>query len=49
MITEHRAVVAAVAEHDPDEAEARLRHHLRMVLREIPRLRSEHPDFFEEP
>jgi GntR family transcriptional regulator, rspAB operon transcriptional repressor len=49
MIAEHRAVVAAVAGHDPDEAEARLRHHLRMVLREIPRLRSNHPDFFEEP
>jgi len=49
MIAEHRAVVAAVAEHNPDEAESRLRHHLRMVLREIPRLRSHHPDFFEEP
>jgi DNA-binding GntR family transcriptional regulator len=49
MIAEHRAVVNAVAAHDPDEAEARLRHHLRMVLREIPRLRAEHADFFEEP
>jgi GntR family transcriptional regulator, rspAB operon transcriptional repressor len=49
MIAEHRDVVAAVAEHDPDLAEERLRHHLRMVLREIPQIRSEHPDYFEEP
>jgi DNA-binding GntR family transcriptional regulator len=49
MIAEHRGVVAAVAEHDPDLAEERLRHHLRMVLREIPQIRSEHPDYFEEP
>src|SRR5919201_6848935 len=49
MIAEHRGVVAAVAEHDPDEAESQLRHHLRMVLREIPQLRVQHPDYFEEP
>jgi GntR family transcriptional regulator, rspAB operon transcriptional repressor len=49
MITEHRGVVAAVAEHDPDLAEERLHHHLRMVLREVPQIRSEHPDYFEEP
>jgi GntR family transcriptional regulator, rspAB operon transcriptional repressor len=49
MIAEHRDVVAAVAEHDPDLAEERLRHHLRMVLREIPQIRSENPNYFEEP
>jgi DNA-binding GntR family transcriptional regulator len=49
MIVEHRDVVAAVAEHDPDLAEERLRHHLRMVLREIPQIRSENPNYFEEP
>jgi DNA-binding GntR family transcriptional regulator len=42
-------VVDAVAAHDADEAETRLRHHLRMVLREVPQLRAEHPDYFEEP
>jgi DNA-binding GntR family transcriptional regulator len=47
MIDEHRAVLAAVAEHDADSAEELLRHHLRMVLREVPRLRTEHPDYFE--
>jgi GntR family transcriptional regulator, rspAB operon transcriptional repressor len=49
MIAEHRDVVDAVAEHDPDLAEERLRHHLRMVLREIPQIRTENPDFFELP
>jgi GntR family transcriptional regulator, rspAB operon transcriptional repressor len=49
MIAEHRAVVDAVADHDPNEAEERLRDHLRMVLRELPRLRREDPDYFEYP
>jgi DNA-binding GntR family transcriptional regulator len=42
-------VVDAVADHDPNEAEERLRDHLRMVLRELPRLRREDPDYFEYP
>jgi GntR family transcriptional regulator, rspAB operon transcriptional repressor len=48
MISEHRTVVAAVAAHDPDEAERALRHHLRMVLREVPRLRERNPDYFNQ-
>jgi DNA-binding GntR family transcriptional regulator len=48
MVDEHRAIVSAVARHDADEAELTLRYHLRMVLRELPRIRSEHPDFFDE-
>jgi len=48
MIAEHRAVVSAVAEHDPDEAENQLRHHLRMVLSTLPAIREQHPDYFEE-
>ena len=47
MISEHRAVVAAVAEHDPDAAEEALRHHLRMVLSTLPAIRAQHPDYFE--
>jgi DNA-binding GntR family transcriptional regulator len=47
MIGEHRQVVAAVAGHDPDAAELALRYHLRGVLRELPRIRTERPDYFE--
>jgi DNA-binding GntR family transcriptional regulator len=49
MLSEHRLVVDAVAAHDPDLAESHLRAHLRTVLREVPRMREEHPDYFERP
>jgi GntR family transcriptional regulator, rspAB operon transcriptional repressor len=48
MVTEHRAVVAAVADGDADRAEDTLRHHLRMVLSSLPQIRAAHPDYFEE-
>jgi DNA-binding GntR family transcriptional regulator len=49
MVEAHRTVAAAVGTHDPDGAEAALREHLRAVLREVPRIREQHPDYFEEP
>ena len=39
---------SAVADHDLDGAEALLRDHLRNVLQEVPRIRAQHPGFFEE-
>jgi DNA-binding GntR family transcriptional regulator len=48
MVSEHRQVVAAVADRDPDEAEAALRHHLRMVLSSLGHIREVHPEFFDE-
>jgi GntR family transcriptional regulator, rspAB operon transcriptional repressor len=48
MIAEHEAVVAAVGDHDPHTAEHALRHHLRMVLSELPRIRAEHPELFDD-
>lgn len=48
MVIEHRAIVDAIAAHDPDRAEDLLRRHLRMVLREVPRIRDQHPEYFEE-
>ncbi len=48
MLSEHRAVVAAVSEGDPDRAEQELRHHLRMVLSSVPQIRTAQPDYFEE-
>jgi len=48
MVAEHREVVAAIADRDADRAEAALRHHLRMVLSQVPALEREHPEFFED-
>ena len=48
MVEEHHAVLAAVAELDPDRAERTLRHHLRMVPSLLGALRERHPDSFEE-
>jgi DNA-binding GntR family transcriptional regulator len=49
MVDAHQAVADAVGAHEPDTAEAVLREHLRAVLREVPRIREQHPDYFEEP
>jgi DNA-binding GntR family transcriptional regulator len=48
MIAEHEAVVTPVAAHDADTAENALRHHLQMVLSELPRIRAEHPELFDD-
>lgn len=48
MMGQHRAVVAAVADRDPQSAETLLRHHLQMVLSSLPHLEAEHPDYFDE-
>ncbi|HWH92807.1 MAG TPA: GntR family transcriptional regulator [Baekduia sp.] len=48
MLAEHRAVVAAVADHDAPRAERELRHHLRMVLSQLPAIREAHPEYFQE-
>jgi DNA-binding GntR family transcriptional regulator len=49
MIVEHHQVLDAVAVNDPDLAESHLRAHLRTVLREVPRMRAEHPNYFDQP
>ncbi len=49
MIAEHHEVLGAVTAHDPDLAETHLRAHLRTVLREVPRMRDEHPEYFKRP
>jgi DNA-binding GntR family transcriptional regulator len=48
MVAEHQVVVDAVGRNEPDAAEDALRHHLRMVLSDLPTIRSEHPDYFED-
>jgi DNA-binding GntR family transcriptional regulator len=48
MIEEHKAVVDAVGRAEPDAAEEALRHHLRMVLSDLPNIRNDHPEYFED-
>lgn len=48
MINEHKAVVDAVGRGEPDAAEEALRHHLRMVLSDLPNIRHDHPEYFED-
>jgi DNA-binding GntR family transcriptional regulator len=48
MVEDHRAITTAIGRHDADEAELAMRYHLRMVLREVPQLRTNHPEFFDE-
>src|SRR3954470_10096908 len=48
MIEEHKAVVDAVGRGEPDAAEEALRHHLRMVLSDLPNIRTAHPEYFED-
>ena len=48
MLAEHQIVLAALRRHEPDEAESALRHHLRMVLPAVPRIRAAHPEYFED-
>jgi GntR family transcriptional regulator, rspAB operon transcriptional repressor len=48
MIEEHKAVVEAFGQGDPDAAEGALRHHLRMVLSDLPTIRHNHPEYFED-
>ena len=49
MVDAHRTVADAVGAHDPDAAEAALREHLRAVLREVPKIREQHPTTSRSP
>jgi DNA-binding GntR family transcriptional regulator len=46
IIEQHRSIVAAVAAHSPDRAEAAMREHLSEILISLPKLAVEHPAFF---
>ena len=46
IIDQHRSVVAAIAAHSPERAEAAMREHLSEILISLPKLAVEHPAFF---
>lgn len=47
LVGQHRAIVAAIAAHDPDAAEAAIRIHLRGVLDDLPKVAAAHADYFQ--
>lgn len=47
MISEHEAVVDAVARREPKRAERALREHLRMVLAALSEIEHQHPEYFQ--
>lgn len=49
LVKQHTAIVAMIAAGDVNRAEEAIRGHLREVLRDLPRIVSDNPDFFEVP
>jgi GntR family transcriptional regulator, rspAB operon transcriptional repressor len=47
LIPQHAEILARIADHDAEGADAALREHLRLILRDLPEFAREHPDFFE--
>jgi DNA-binding GntR family transcriptional regulator len=48
LIEQHRAIMNAVKEHNPEAAEAAMRTHLNEILRSLPHLSQQHPELFED-
>ena len=48
IFRQHREIVAAIAAHDPTQAESAMQQHLRTAFAAIARIASAHAEFFEE-
>ena len=46
LIDQHREVMAAIAEGDPDRAERAMRRHLQGILTDLPVIKQEQPEYF---
>jgi GntR family transcriptional regulator, rspAB operon transcriptional repressor len=46
LITQHEAIVDAVADNDPERAEAKMREHLSEILKSLPKIAAEHGEMF---
>lgn len=47
LVSQHREIVAAIDARDAAAAEAAMRHHLREILRDLPRVLAAYPTYFE--
>lgn len=47
LIEQHHAVVEAIADRNPDAAEAAMRGHMRNILEDLPAIIAAHPTYFE--
>ncbi len=48
LVDQHEAIVDAIEDGDAARAEAQMRHHLRMILSDLPVIRETAPQFFED-
>ena len=48
LISQHAAIVDAIADGDADAAEARMREHLSEILKSLPKISAEHADMFRD-
>jgi DNA-binding GntR family transcriptional regulator len=46
LIRQHAGIVDAIEKASPDEAERRMREHLRLILDDLPSIEAQHPEFF---
>jgi GntR family transcriptional regulator, rspAB operon transcriptional repressor len=47
LVEEHRAILAAIEAHEPDRADAAMREHLQRLIRALPEIQKNYPDYFE--
>jgi GntR family transcriptional regulator, rspAB operon transcriptional repressor len=46
LVRQHIAIVDAIENRSPDEAECKMRQHLRLIMDDLPSIEAQHPDFF---
>src|SRR5215469_671468 len=46
LIRQHAGIVDAIEKASPNEAERRMREHLRLIMDDLPSIEAQHPDFF---
>jgi len=46
LVRQHTAIVDAIESASPDEAESKMREHLRLIMDDLPSIETQHPDFF---